>query len=468
MAIQATSDINFIKKQAILFALILLASIVSACGAAPTEVGAAETPVSGTPEGSSDSTSPTGEATQGADNLREAVASRTPLPTSTPSHLDERIGNFASEMGLSGKSFLGLAVEDWINLGISILIVILGYFLGNKLVIAFLNWVIGRISADPDDTILLKIRVELKWLVIIFVTRFAIQRLTFLSDPLRLAADDILFILQLTIFSIMGMRLVDFALENYQESLATKSDLARVKPIISTVNRLSRGLIIVLAFSVGLSHFGISVNALSAMIIVLGAIIALGAQDIISDVISGFIILTDQPYRVADRIYVKEIDTWGEVLEIGTRTTRLRTGDNRELIIPNSELANSQVINYTVLDPGYRQETRLGVAYGSDFKKVQKVIEDTVSGVDGVMKEKPVDVFFKEFGDTTRTMRVRWWIDHFKNKNPMLDRVNAALELALDKENIVMSFNINDEYDLNVNMKGDHPNSSASAVQTEE
>lgn len=74
-----------------------------------------------------------------------------------------------------------------------------------------------------------------------------------------------------------------------------------------------------------LSHYGVNVTALTAALGLSGLALALAARDTIADVISGLIILIDQPFRVGDRIEVEKVGTWGEVVEIGLRTTRIRT-----------------------------------------------------------------------------------------------------------------------------------------------
>ena len=81
------------------------------------------------------------------------------------------------------------------------------------------------------------------------------------------------------------------------------------------------------------------------------------------------------------------------------------------------------------------------------------------------MQDKPVDVLCLEFGDETRSLRVRWWIDHFEDKNRMLGQVNAALEIALTKASIDMPFNT---FDLNVKLKDERQDPSAPADQAEE
>ena len=438
----------------ILLLLILSTMVLSACGTdqgTPTATQASAASSDAPDPGATSAPADDGSESTGQD-IADAVASRTPIATPAPSLIDQKIDDVTNALGLEGATFLGLTVPDWINLGISLLIIFLGYTLGDKLVISFMRWVISRTSADPDDAVLVKIKDELKWIVVVFATRYAILRLTFIGDPLRTAADDLLFILEIAIFAIIGIRLVDYAFETYKETIESKSDLARLEPILRIAERLIDFVIAVMALSVGLSHFGLSINVLSALILFFGAIVVLGAQDMISDFISGFIILTDQPFRVEDRIYVKDLGTWGDVLEIDTRTTRIRMNDNREVIIPNSEIVNSQIVNFTTLGPSYRLQTEIGIAYGTDVAKVRMVVEDTVRAIDGVVQEKPVDVLFLEFGDTTRSMRVRWWIENYKDKNRMLDQVHAALEIALTEADIDMPFNT---FDLNVKMKND-------------
>jgi len=159
--------------------------------------------------------------------------------------------------------------------------------------------------------------------------------------------------------------------------------------------------------------------------------------------------LIDQPFRVGDAIRIEELDKIGRVMEIGTRSTHIQTGDNREVIIPNSTIGQSQVVNYTYPDPQFRVEAEIGVAYGTDVEKMQNVIEGAVRGVEGVLPDKPVDIYYLKFGDSARLVTVRWWIETYRDEKTILDKVNIALELALDKAGIELPYNT---YDLNVNM----------------
>ena len=107
------------------------------------------------------------------------------------------------------------------------------------------------------------------------------------------------------------------------------------------------------------------------------------------------------------------------------------------------------MVNKSYPDSKYRVQTEIGVAYGTDIVKMRKVIEEAVRGVEGVLSDKPVDIFYLKFGDSARLVRVRWWIDTYKDEYPMLDKVNTALELTLGEAGIELP---NNTYDLNVKM----------------
>jgi small-conductance mechanosensitive channel len=258
------------------------------------------------------------------------------------------------------------------------------------------------------------------------------------------------------IITTIAFKLINFGAQWYKDKFEPQADRDRLDPILNILQRLGYVLVIIVGVSIGLSHFGVNVTVLSAALIFVALIISLGARDIISDAMSGFVILMDQPFRVGDTIRIEELGKRGDVVEIGTRTTRIRTWDNRLVIIPNSKIGSSQVINDTYPDPKCRIETDIGVAYGSDYDQVRRIIKDAVRGVEGVLPDRPVDVLFLKFGVSDRTMRVRCWIDTIHHEYRILDRVHAALESALDEAGIDMPFQT---YALNVKLEGEKPSS---------
>ncbi|NIV28041.1 MAG: mechanosensitive ion channel, partial [Anaerolineae bacterium] len=187
-----------------------------------------------------------------------------------------------------------------------------------------------------------------------------------------------------------------------------------------------------------------------------GLAISLAAKDTIADAIAGFIILVDRPFRIGDRIEIQEVGTWGDVVDIGLRTTRIRTRDNRLVIVPNSTIGSNQVVNYTYPDPRYRIQTHVSVAYGTEIETARRLIVETVQKVEGVLQEEPVDALYIEMGDSAMIFRVRWWIESYEDTRRMFDRVHTTLQQALDEAGIESPF---PTQTLNVQLEGDQGSS---------
>jgi small-conductance mechanosensitive channel len=209
-----------------------------------------------------------------------------------------------------------------------------------------------------------------------------------------------------------------------------------------------------------LSHFGVNVSAIAAALGVGGLAFSLAARDTIADAISGFIILLDRPFRIGDRIEIQDEGTWGDVMDIGIRTTSIRTRDNRMVIVPNSVIGKNQVINYSYPDPQYRIETHVSIAYGVDIEAARRTIVEAVSQVEGVLQDKPVDALYIRMGESAMIFRVRWWIESYVDTRRMFDRVHSVLQHALDSAGIDMPF---PTQSLRVQIDSSLPESLASA-----
>jgi MscS family membrane protein len=392
---------------------------------------------------SPESETPTGEVPAGetpaptATSLFEGViTTRTPEPTATPGVLAEQAEQLATAVGLATTTFLGLTAADWINLGFSLIYILAGYLIGTWLIRGILPPVVRRTPTQFDDRLLEGIRPQLRWLVVILALHFATIRLGFLAAEVKEILTSIYFVLGLFIALRIVFKLIDLADEWYRERSARAGREDELAPVITLLVRLGRVLAGLVGLIIGLSQFGVNVSAFAAALGLGGLAISLAAKDTIADAIAGFIILVDRPFRIGDRIEIQEVGTWGDVTDIGLRTTRIRTRDNRMVIVPNSVIGANQVINYTYPDPRYRIETHVGIAYGTDIETARRVIVDAVRRVEGVLPEKPVDALYNEMGDSAMIFRVRWWIESYVDTRRVVDRVHTALQHALDAAGI--------------------------------
>jgi len=124
------------------------------------------------------------------------------------------------------------------------------------------------------------------------------------------------------------------------------------------------------------------------------------------------------------------------VTDIGIRSSTVVTRDNRMVIIPNSAIVDNAVTNYARPDTSYRLQVDIGLDPDTDMRAAQEAIRAEVRSVEGVLAGKPVDVWFTGFGDSTNTVRVRWWVETYATWRASTDAVANAIVDVTSREGI--------------------------------
>ena len=151
--------------------------------------------------------------------------------------------------------------------------------------------------------------------------------------------------------------------------------------------------------------------------------VGFGSQNILNNFISGLIILTERPIRVGDLV---EIDgLYGTIEQVGARSTRVKTGSNLEIIVPNSRFLENNVTNWTLSDDQIRAMVSVGVAYGSPTRKVTRLLREAVAKYPEILSEPEPIVLFEEFGDNALLFEVHFWI----NMRTMMQRRRIESEV---------------------------------------
>jgi len=406
------------RKSWIIPIALLAAGVLSACS---TPIPSSLAPAAATPQAESTS------------DPEAITVEQTPKPTSTPDRLTRSVDAFSESVGADRVIFLGLTGTDWINLGFSWLIVLVSYGIGGIVARVIVPRLTRRVPKPYDREIRDVVSPKIRQLFGLFGLWFATQRLEFLGVDVKVFLYDLYFVVALIISTQIALKLIDVATHYYTDSIEPPERKAEMSPIVSLLARISYAVLIVLAVSIGLDRFGINITALAAALGIAGLGLALAAQDTIADAIAGMLILADRPFRVGDRINIDAIGTWGDVVDIGLRTTRIRTRDNRLVIVPNSTISKNEVVNFSYPDPRYRIQTHVGIGYDADFERARQVMIDAVRNTEGVLQDKPIEALYIEMADSDMKFRVRWWIDSYVDTRRMLDAIHTALQNALDE-----------------------------------
>lgn len=174
---------------------------------------------------------------------------------------------------------------------------------------------------------------------------------------------------------------------------------------------------------------------------ILGLALAFAFQDIASNFMSGIFISFRKPLKVDDIVEIKGY--MGKVKEINLRDTVVETFQGKTVIIPNKEVFQNPIENYSYLQKR-RFDLSVGVSYGDDLDKVQEITLNAVKDIDGLSKEDEIKLFFVEFGDSSINLSVRMWIN--TPEQAVYNRVGSEaimkIKKAYDANDITIPFPI--------------------------
>ncbi|MEE4196031.1 MAG: mechanosensitive ion channel domain-containing protein [Bacteroidales bacterium] len=195
-----------------------------------------------------------------------------------------------------------------------------------------------------------------------------------------------------------------------------------------TIYQLIKYVLWTLAILLSLETMGIKITFLLAGSAALLVGLGLGLQQIFRDIVSGLFILFEGNLKVND---VVELDgEIGRVKETGFRTTKIESRDNIILVIPNSKFIDGKVINWSHIQKRTRFNVKVGVAYGSDVKKVEKVLTECALNHSDVIKTPRPFVRFSDFGDSSLDFQLFFWTDRaFEVEN-----IKSDLRFAIDEK----------------------------------
>ncbi|MCB0421199.1 MAG: mechanosensitive ion channel [Bdellovibrionales bacterium] len=168
--------------------------------------------------------------------------------------------------------------------------------------------------------------------------------------------------------------------------------------------------------------------------------VGFGTQNIVNNFFSGLILMIERPIRVGDFVEVDGI--FGSIEAIGARSTRIKSMDNTHVVVPNASFLEKNVLNWTLSDSLVRSSVKVGVAYGSDTKKVRDLLLEAVNEQEFVLKFPKASLLFSDFADSSLNFEVFFWT---KLKDVLqIKQIQSQIRFRIDdlfrQNNVVISF----------------------------
>ena len=201
------------------------------------------------------------------------------------------------------------------------------------------------------------------------------------------------------------------------------------------IRGLIKGVLIILLGLMCASSLGIDISGILALASIATLAISLSLQDLLSNLVGGFMLLYTDPFSDGD--YVEIADESGTVKEIGMTYTKLLTPDNKLIQIPNSSVVSSEIVNYTVTGTR-RVDLKASASYDCPVDHVIEALKEAAS-VDGILEEQGITAILTEYGDHAISYAVRVWTVTDKYWD-VYHQINYNIKKVFDEKGIVMTY----------------------------
>jgi small conductance mechanosensitive channel len=225
---------------------------------------------------------------------------------------------------------------------------------------------------------------------------------------------------------IIGWLVIKYLKNLVIRSLTKKMDISAAQ----FLGQIAHALLVVMLFIAVLSQMGMNTTSLLAALGALGLAVGLALKDSLQNLASGFLLVALHPFKTGD--YIEGAGTGGSVEKLTLMHTYLKTPDNKVVMIPNSSLTDSNLVNYSA-EPQRRLDLFVGVSYEDDVRKVKALLLQLASEDERIIRDPAPLVAILDFGESSVDFTLRLWVkteDFWALKWDMMERIKLAFDAA--------------------------------------
>jgi MscS family membrane protein len=241
-----------------------------------------------------------------------------------------------------------------------------------------------------------------------------------------------------TIFLFLVMRVLDTLIDSWGETFAKKTKTSLDDVLLPLFHKIIKAVMVIICFMWILSIWKLDITPYLAGVGISGLVLGFALQDSLKNVFGGISLILDKNFKVSDPIRL-ESGELGTVLEIGLRSTKIKTYDSEVVFIPNGKLANMNLRNYVKPNSRVRKIVTFSVTYGTEVKKVKLIVLKAMKSVKDIYDDPYMDVIFTEMGDSGLHFSARFWVDWDNAYSKWLE-VTEVVHSTLVKNGISIPF----------------------------
>ena len=206
--------------------------------------------------------------------------------------------------------------------------------------------------------------------------------------------------------------------------------------LIEFLGSMLSGVLMLFVLIAAIKELGFDTSSMVALIGAAGLAIGFAMQDSLSNFASGVMLIVFRPFKDGD--FVEAGGVAGVVEKINIFTTTMRTGDNREIIVPNGSIFGGTITNYSAR-PTRRVDMLFGIGYGDDLLKAKRILEEIVANEERCLKDPSPVILVNDLGESSVNFKVRPWVNSGDYWD-VLAAITEKVKLSFDKEGISIPF----------------------------
>jgi MscS family membrane protein len=328
------------------------------------------------------------------------------------------------------------------NIYVKSFVIFVAFFVGSRLLYFLLeNYVkllTNKTKTSIDDQLLHIISTPISLVFLLVGLRVALITLR-IPDQFAFyvfnSIQTIIFIILGNVVLCFISAILKFWGKRWDQNTQGKTD----QQFLKTAHKFSKILVFVILLIIVLNVWGVKIGPLLASLGIAGVAVAFAMQSTLGNVFSGISMIMDNSIKVGDEIEL-DVGVKGIVVDVGFRSTKIRTRNNEFLIVPNSQLASSRIVNFVLPDLSLRIEVPFSVAYGTKVEKLRKIVLADIMKIKGVLKDPVPYLYFKEMGSSGLEFIAYMWVETYQNRYTIRDEATTRIYNELNKAKISIPF----------------------------
>jgi len=319
-----------------------------------------------------------------------------------------------------------------------LVITIIIAFLAKIILTQVLKPLAKKTKTKIDDLVIKSVSSIIFYIALLLGIKVGLHDFEF-GENIQAIFDGIINTLLIFIITVLILKIISgFALQ-WTKEWKFKTKTTADERLIPFLKRILKAIVIILSVIFVFNAWKINISPLLATAGIAGIAVGLAVKDSLSNILGGLQLVLDKTFKVGDKVQL-ESGELGVIMDVGLRSTKLRTYDNEVIYIPNGYLANTKIKNFTEPDLSIRASVSFGVEYGSDTKKVQKVVLEAIKKIENVIEQPEPVVLFLEMSDFSLDFVARAWVESYTDAYSTKLKMTDEIYNALNKANIGIPF----------------------------